>query len=94
MRLKGGKVLIDLTKYNIADDVSHHLSDEEIKAILDKGVSVKVFNGFNCVIDLIPKEMTNNEVVYQNISFVYDGGSHQFGVALKLESKVLSFVEL
>ena len=93
MRLKGGKVLIDLTKYNIAEDILYQCSDEELKAILDKGVSVKIFNGVNCVIDLIPNSVGVDTINYDNLTFFYGESQHNFGVSLNISAKTLGFIE-
>lgn len=42
MRLKGGKVLLDLTAYDISSDVELPLEDNQIKAIFEKGLSILV----------------------------------------------------
>ena len=93
MRLKGGKVLIDLTKYDISQDISYPCSDEEIKAILEKGVSVKIFSGISCVIDLIPQVVRASRIGYNTLTLYYDDTEHQYGVDIDLTLKRLRFVE-
>ena len=93
MRLKGGKLLLDLTKYNISEDISYQCSDEELKAILDKGLSVKIFSEINCVIDLIPQSISKDGITYSTLTLYYGGADHRFGVTLDINERTLSFFE-
>lgn len=94
-RLKGGRVLIDLSAYNITEDIVYNCNDEEFKAILDKGVSVNILNnGVSCCIDLIPRKMSYEYFNYQNLIFYYESSEHEFLVSLNIISKVLSFTEI
>lgn len=45
MRLKGGKVLLADKPLVFGNDLVYSLSDEELKAILEKGVVVTLING-------------------------------------------------
>ena len=91
MRLKGGKVLLDLTSHGVIDTTfQHSLSDEEIKAILDKGVSVKiqVVNGIFAIIDLLPNTLLSTSIIYYGIT---NYNSDDIVITLNIEDKYLQF---
>jgi len=67
MRLKGGKVLLDLTGYGDinSNDIQHQLLPEESKSIQEKGVTIKVlFKGLIIVTDLIVTNVSSTTIVY------------------------------
>lgn len=60
MRLKGGKVLISKV-FGLGDDEVIHLSDEEIKAILEKGAIIRVIDsGVTWCVDVIFTKYESN----------------------------------
>lgn len=89
MRLKGGKVLIDL-KDKIVDDIVINLSDEEIKAILEKGVRVLFHdgNGTLILIDLLPNVYDGGSLYYQGFT---DSNSRTITIELDTIGKQLVF---
>ena len=70
MRLKGGKVLLDLTSYGDLNDgnyVHHLLTDEEVKSIKDKGLLIKILLGGNkiCFEPLLKKAVDTYILFYE-----------------------------
>ena len=93
MRLKGGKVLLDLTGYGSLDDVEIidvSLTAEEVKSIMEKGVSVKVKSGTSNVsflVDLLPKYLQSDFIYYYPI---YNANQDEFIGSLDIELGSLS----
>lgn len=58
MRLKGGKLLLDLTPLgDSATEISYSLSDSELKIGLEKGIEMYcIFENTKILIPFIPKE--------------------------------------
>ena len=69
MRLKGGKVLIDLTSKSLTDTFYVDLNDEMLKAIQSKGLSVLVKNvdGVNICVDLQIKHLEFATITYYSL---------------------------
>ena len=86
MRLKGGRVLLDVGEL-VAKEIS--LSNQEIKAILEKGLSIHVIevSGLSLVIDLIPSGYDGANITYPNFT---DSESVEFGFILSIESNLLT----
>ena len=89
MRLKGGKVLISKV-FGMGDDVSISLSDEEIKAILEKGVRTLFHddNGTSILIDLLPVSYDGGSLYYYGFT---DSNSRSITIELDTIGKQLVF---
>ena len=92
MRLKGGKVLLDLSFTEVANEPELTLSDEELKAILEKGCEVLVQTSIgNVIIPLVFNFY--EEFDYRVIHFLYDADdSSYYNLKLELETKKISII--
>ena len=90
MRLKGGKVLLDLTGYDITDDINITLNDEVIKAIVEKGICCLLKIDSHLIAYEPHIKIINNTVInYYDI----DLGETTYQVFLSLSSKSFNIVE-
>lgn len=99
MRLKGGKLLLDLSKYNILDEPDIAVTDEEINAILTKGLIVKLVTP-NTDLELVTElhvvytqyENEQHDIHFNSITDNdEDGGvSNTFKFILQIEPKVIA----
>ena len=92
MRLKGGRYLLDLSEHtNIfnGEDIIITLTDEQIKVILEKGISVKllIFNDRHIIFDLDVYAVNSTTIYYYQLSDTHNN----IQVSLKLSTKELSF---
>lgn len=94
MRLKGGKVLLDLTGYGdlyAGGDKEVPLKTEEIKAIKEKGLSVMILsNGEKYCCDLIPNITGATGITYHSI-FCEET---EFSFRLSLDDDIIEISEL
>ena len=71
MRLKGGKLLLDLSMFTLNDTFTFDLSTEQVNCILSKGLSILIQESIteqNVCIDLIPISVRDGLIDYQKIS--------------------------
>lgn len=68
MRLKGGKFLLDISNVDLTPElVEIPLKKEEVKCILEKGITIKLNNpigGFSLVYDLLPYIINGDGIEY------------------------------
>lgn len=94
MRLKGGKVLIDLTSLGDVQsdaDIEYQLDEETRKSIIEKGLIIKIsYKGLNFVVEpVIEKiDVTNDIITYH--ALVFEGG---FEVLPKLKYGLFGLYE-
>ena len=90
-RLKGGKLLLDLTNGDV------NLTDEEINCILTKGLQVKLsILGLGISIDVLFTDFITNEeddLVSLKYHF-YQNGDEIGYVLLNLVDKIIQFLEI
>lgn len=95
-RLKGGKVLIDLTSFNLEEVTTEGFSidvSDKINTILSKGLSV-LLRGVNEQIfctDLVVTSCLDTEIAYQTID--NDGGD-SIQIMLHLDVKTLDIIKI
>ena len=69
MRLKGGKFYKDLSQSELDDTLTYTFSQEEIKTILNKGLSLKLkMSGVNVVVDLVINEIYDGALKFNPIA--------------------------
>ena len=92
MRLKGGKVLLDLTFSNISNYNEDNfvtlkeLSDEEYNAIINKSLCIKIKdNTFMSCVDLILEKIDSGDVFYYPI----DSQTSGFILTYQILGKIL-----
>ena len=86
-RLKGGKLLLDLSQFALTDDIEYPLSEEQINAILTKGLVVKIKTSQNIlvVIDVIFNEFGTN---YLNaVKCIHDFDNNVYTIQLNIQEK-------
>ena len=85
MRLKGGKVLLDLTSYDITQDAYYTLTKEEFKAVLEKGVSVLLnINNEKILITPVINDIANLYISYNGI--IVNGDQYDVGIQWNSET--------
>lgn len=74
MRLKGGKLLLDLSQYDLTDEPTISLTQEQIDLVKTKGLTLllKFSNGISCIFEPIIESiyMNNNMenfIIYRSI---------------------------
>ena len=90
MRLKGGKLLLDLSNYNIENEFEIQLTDEQFNAILSKGLAILINSsvaGKKFYTDLNVSSIDGETIIFQAI--ITSGGSEK-GFILYLETKKLT----
>ena len=90
-RLKGGKLLLDCSEFNIAEDFSIDLSDEEIDTILTKGLILKInLNSFIFTIPFVTQVVNVSEPTILQCSF--SDNDNTYDIIINLDDKVLQGV--
>ena len=92
-RLKGGKLLLDLTSYGdiVNTDINHPLTNEQIQTILSKSVVLQIIvSGIVLVFEPLIKEISSTAITYYGLN----SGEKSWGVALNLEDKEFVINEL
>lgn len=96
-RLKGGKLLLDLSEYNLSDEPSINLSEEQINAILSKGLILKLKSPKSGLIFVYEPQIDTTvlfEDMKRSISFlpyndVDSDGTTSYGFTLFIDDKTL-----
>ena len=97
MRLKGGKLLLDLTQKNfIQEDFTNKLSDDEFECVIKKGLNLLIKGGsISFIVDVSWNTFiidNDGEIEYMQQVFYDDSRSAIYAISLKTSSKELSLI--